>query len=1054
MDDSSSQNHKIHKKSFFSRKPVKRSSRDTPPHTPLFTPPLEPSSIDDSPPAEPLRSPSPISREPSLDTLSSNPNRSIIPEPLKELPSWYHTEGEWATTSTHQFRARYPIHNPVGPQFYRNVHLSPPIRPASVFSPSFPAMYTEPASAPSPPHTPPSGSPLPTPNSSQTRIPDPSGKVRTRKLSNTAHDTVDLLDGSDPYGTNWHHESPYDVGLTGDRNVASSDAPDARLPPHSRSRISSFGAPPPHKTTTPSPLSQSTSAIHLHPPDQDVPPVARRLTKRRKPFEGLFGLSPAGPRPDTASVTPSTPAPSTQTVTNRFFKRQSIFKSPSTSSIPQTISSIVPSEKRQKRGSMLGRFARRFSIVRRVAGGHSRGGSLDASNEWSRGDRQSLQVTDRASTVTRPASMSNPMSPSEKRQSARVQPPRAETTPSPDSPPLETPKEEGTQDGLQTLDEKRDSISSLEVSYSIGRLTIANPDVPGSADASPVNRTYPLPASRTGPMPAQLPPRVTEKPLPLPVPLSAIIFPETRVVDSPSALTPPSNGLGSATPTRVPAPIIRAPSSEGGQKPRPAPSSSLPIPISRAVSKGGQRASRSSPSSSAPASASTSLSPPIHPTIHPISTSAPPVIETDSPLSRASIIANPPTPYVEPTRIDNSPPTGQPDVPPAIHLSIPSPVVTPLVSSTPPTASPHEPHKLSSPESPLTKNQGSRQLKPSSSVRSRETETFHLIRSPSAGATQPTGESIIVGGQQWAVVGGSTQRSRTKKEKDDSRRSHIEPERHESKRQDRTIEKVMLLSSPISRCPLTYDVVAKVAVPTPSKTEARKSRTKDSSSSRKRSSQAESKDQVHRSTTVPSSRPSGTSAPPPPPSRERRPSQGRRPTSELTSAAEMNALRAREVWEMDRLWKGRSMAYEGPQVVYAQSIGDVASTTSVNGVGNGSAHTSYKLQQSFPFPTPTGVYSPSSAAPPPSSMQPMQQGSPLYEFPSGVRSYPDLATIPSIGSPDSTPSTSSRNPLPPPPRLSPYRPGPIPASFAEMDDRATAEYWSKYAGVGVVSSTH
>jgi len=57
-------------------------------------------------------------------------------------------------------------------------------------------------------------------------------------------------------------------------------------------------------------------------------------------------------------------------------------------------------------------------------------------------------------------------------------------------------------------------------------------------------------------------------------------------------------------------------------------------------------------------------------------------------------------------------------------------------------------------------------------------------------------------------------------------------------------------------------------------------------------------------------------------------SQGRRPTSELTPAAEMNALRAREVWEMDRLWKGRSVAYglEGPQVVYAQSIGDVGST--------------------------------------------------------------------------------------------------------------------------------
>jgi hypothetical protein len=199
----------------------------------------------------------------------------------------------------------------------------------------------------------------------------------------------------------------------------------------------------------------------------------------------------------------------------------------------------------------------------------------------------------------------------------------------------------------------------------------------------------------------------------------------------------------------------------------------------------------------------------------------------------------------------------------------------------------------------------------------------------------------------------------------------------------------------------------------------------------------------------------------PTPAPERRPSQSqsqaRRPTSELTPAAEMNALRAREVWEMDRLWKGRSVTYglEGPQVVYAQSIGDVSSTTSVNGTNHGSTHTSYKIQQGFPFPTTTsGVYSPSTLAPSP-QLPPLQapqsisqtmQGA-LYDFPSGVRSYPDLANIPSIGSPESTPTMPSRNPLPPPPRQSTYRPGPVPASFIERDDGAKAEYWSKYAGV-------
>lgn len=55
----------------------------------------------------------------------------------------------------------------------------------------------------------PSGTPLPTPNSSQVRIPDPSVKPRSRK---TSQDNIDLMDVSDPWGTRWHHESPYDAG--------------------------------------------------------------------------------------------------------------------------------------------------------------------------------------------------------------------------------------------------------------------------------------------------------------------------------------------------------------------------------------------------------------------------------------------------------------------------------------------------------------------------------------------------------------------------------------------------------------------------------------------------------------------------------------------------------------------------------------------------------------------------------------------------------------------------------------------------------------------------
>jgi hypothetical protein len=74
-------------------------------------------------------------------------------------------------------------------------------------------------------------------------------------------------------------------------------------------------------------------------------------------------------------------------------------------------------------------------------------------------------------------------------------------------------------------------------------------------------------------------------------------------------------------------------------------------------------------------------------------------------------------------------------------------------------------------------------------------------------------------------------------------------------------------------------------------------------------------------------------------------------------------MRVCEVSEKDQLWKGRSMAYGlgGPHVVYAQSIGDIGSTTSVNALMHGSTHTTYKLQQGFPFPTTAAAALPAAA---------------------------------------------------------------------------------------------
>ena len=126
----------------------------------------------------------------------------------------------WTAVPLPTFKVKYHLHNPLGPRWYRNHHLIPPsqmrpsLRPPTFFSSSFPPIST----SSMPEHSelaaeasgPPSQSPLPTPNSSQTRVVD-GGKPRSRKTSQTTPDNVDLLDVTDPYGTNWHHQSPYDV---------------------------------------------------------------------------------------------------------------------------------------------------------------------------------------------------------------------------------------------------------------------------------------------------------------------------------------------------------------------------------------------------------------------------------------------------------------------------------------------------------------------------------------------------------------------------------------------------------------------------------------------------------------------------------------------------------------------------------------------------------------------------------------------------------------------------------------------------------------------------
>lgn len=153
--------------------------------------------------------------------------RSIIPDTLRDLPTWYLKENEVNDIkNTISYRLRYPIHCPVGPRRYKNHHLIPASqrrpahRPPSVFSPQFPPMNSSlhdsmPEEVPSM-YMALSGSPLATPNSSQ---PDVATQPRGRKTSQTTPDTVDFLDVTDPWGVTYHHQSPYDPGMSGSSSV-------------------------------------------------------------------------------------------------------------------------------------------------------------------------------------------------------------------------------------------------------------------------------------------------------------------------------------------------------------------------------------------------------------------------------------------------------------------------------------------------------------------------------------------------------------------------------------------------------------------------------------------------------------------------------------------------------------------------------------------------------------------------------------------------------------------------------------------------------------------
>ena len=187
---------------------------------------------------------------------------------------------------------------------------------------------------------------------------------------------------------------------------------------------------------------------------------------------------------------------------------------------------------------------------------------------------------------------------------------------------------------------------------------------------------------------------------------------------------------------------------------------------------------------------------------------------------------------------------------------------------------------------------------------------------------------------------------------------------------------------------------------------------------------------------------------------EHMPAVTARPISQLPSADEMNAIRAKEQWEMERLWKARSLNGHEPNGTANHVIGHRSTSSMSDDIPeivvpaspppqvHGSSHTSYlvpaPLQDSrsriyHSMPTAPAIYyhSPASIPSIPDSLS-------SYEPYENLRFYPGPAQA---AEPLPLPSfpLKSTNPLPDPPRESPYKPALLPHISSP---KRRSEHWT------------
>lgn len=795
-----------------------------------------------------------------------------------------------------------------------------------------------------------------------------------------------------------------------------------------------------HKTVTPSPLSQSTSALHLQSHhaqtlDPNTIGIPRRLSKRRKPFQGLFGDGTQS-QPQSATTPPSD---NPLTLKKQSSKRSSTNGSrPSFTSYRPLVRSQTTqglAEKKEKRGSILGRLVRKFSIVRKSDPVTSPNRTSFQAERQSQshlaepGDRKSARV----STLSR-----------ENRQSKAIV-----TSPTTTDP--EMPSDSSAPRRSMRAAETRSSISvDIEAPMTLGKLTIANPDAP-SAATTPAKTEEPLPANDVDTLsqhtlrpaaeppqstqPAPEPPREPTPPrresqvrnsapqiqlqfdpepepeerddVPPPVPSKSPFFKRLHLASIPAESVLSLPGVIPTIPTEGTPSITDSPLGERFD----------PHPFQMSPNPPATRLRRRSPS---PPTTPTRVPPSAH-TVE---------LADDSPLSRASLYVNPGTPYVTSSTVTQS-------------------RTTEIVKAQPAESS-------------------SQRLKNSTSSKSRETETFRLVRSHS-GPDAEGQKTFLADGAHWEVenagqkkrdVNGSSRLSRQKpsshetngeerhhgrKESTDDRQHKREStresmdernqrketaeeryHRRESRRPDGVRERDREREREDRKS--RREKSSRDSHPRQENKEKQRSSlvtpTSSSSSVPTRTSVAEAHRRSEYANPTRRSTVSSQQSFPREHDHERKASISSRPTSEVPSTQMLNDVRAKEAWEMDRIWKGRSLSInqEGSNVI-ASPIPTEADLDRHEDYPNHSAtHGSSKTY--FVVQTPTQNQHSSG----------QQNG---VAFPSG--------------SPPGANGTYHRMPPPEPMRPVQYQFAALPQSLRGLDDPASREYWAKLAGVSAAS---